>query len=142
MKHLSLAILLLSLSACSSKPVADAPVKVDESPQINQAVKVDESKPLTDGIAAPMVEPVQTEETVDVTLRKASPHLDEINNEEKSDDLPEKTESNVVAKSNGIDPEKALTYLKNGNKRFLKGSLRADGQSKKDIKRLSQIEKP
>ena len=42
----------------------------------------------------------------------------------------------------GVAPEKALLWLKNGNSRFLKNIVRKDGQSKKDIQRLSQGQKP
>lgn len=42
----------------------------------------------------------------------------------------------------GTAPEKALSWLKNGNTRFLKGYLRKDGQSKSDIERLSSGQQP
>ncbi|MBX3041907.1 MAG: hypothetical protein KF789_14470, partial [Bdellovibrionaceae bacterium] len=41
-----------------------------------------------------------------------------------------------------IKGDQALLWLKNGNKRFTKGLLRKDGQSKKDIKRLIASEQP
>lgn len=44
--------------------------------------------------------------------------------------------------SDGVDPEKSLGWLKNGNTRYRKGFLRKDGQSKKDIERLSTGQKP
>lgn len=40
-------------------------------------------------------------------------------------------------KAGAVSAEKALTWLKNGNRRFTRGHFRADGQSKKDIKRLA-----
>lgn len=42
----------------------------------------------------------------------------------------------------GTDPETALRWLKNGNRRFIKGFLRNDGATFKDIKRLSAGQKP
>lgn len=45
-------------------------------------------------------------------------------------------------KIQGTDPEKAFDWLKNGNTRFVKQSLRKDGQGPKDIKRLSEGQKP
>lgn len=42
----------------------------------------------------------------------------------------------------GVDPEKALGWLKNGNRRFVSGRLRKDGQSATDIRRLSKGQKP
>lgn len=46
------------------------------------------------------------------------------------------------ALSGGIEPTTALRWLKNGNTRFVKGTLRKDGQSKKDVSRLSKGQKP
>jgi hypothetical protein len=151
MKNLGLVILLLSLSACSSwfevktnhseKPAADASAKMDEAPDL-QKTPIEDTKPLTDNIASPMVEPIQNE-TVDVTQNKPS-YIDEKYSPEEnsSDALPEKSEATYKGKSNGVPPEKALGWLQNGNKRFLKGALRSDGQSKKDVKRLAKKEKP
>lgn len=45
-------------------------------------------------------------------------------------------------KSNGVDPDQAQKWLINGNARFVKGSVRKDGQSKKDIARLATGQKP
>lgn len=42
----------------------------------------------------------------------------------------------------GVEPSKALGWLKNGNTRFIKGRLRNDGQSKADILRLAKGQKP
>lgn len=166
MKHLGLVILLVSLSACSvfsrhedkradkkdktiEAPLADPDkhsdnYSMDERVQAENPEKpIDESKPLVDNIAAPTAEPIQDE--VDVTLQKKS-YLDQKYHEPKTDTLPaaatERTETTYSGKSSGVDPDKALGWLKNGNKRFLKGALRADGQSKKDIKRLAKSEKP
>lgn len=52
---------------------------------------------------------------------------------------PEKDKSK---KMEGIDPQTALTWLKHGNTRFVKGYVRKDGQSKKDILRVSEKQKP
>lgn len=60
-----------------------------------------------------------------------------------------KPNSEVAAKTlppllppKAVDPEKALGWLKNGNLRFVSGKLRKDGQSPKDIQRLSRGQKP
>jgi carbonic anhydrase len=42
----------------------------------------------------------------------------------------------------GTDPDKALLWLKNGNIRFRKGSLRKDGQAAADREKLSTGQKP
>lgn len=41
-----------------------------------------------------------------------------------------------------VPADKALSWLKNGNRRFVKGFLRADGQKKSDIQRLSKGQQP
>ncbi|MBX2989376.1 MAG: hypothetical protein KF802_15925 [Bdellovibrionaceae bacterium] len=41
-----------------------------------------------------------------------------------------------------VDPEQSLKWLKNGNRRFLKGFLRKDGQSHRDVARLSTGQQP
>lgn len=47
-----------------------------------------------------------------------------------------------ATKSDSVEADVALGWLKNGNTRFKKGTLRKDGQSKKDIERLAQGQKP
>lgn len=42
----------------------------------------------------------------------------------------------------GVDPDQAQKWLINGNARFVKHSLRNDGQSQKDILRLSKSQHP
>lgn len=42
----------------------------------------------------------------------------------------------------GVAPEQAMKWLKNGNKRFLKGFFRKDGATKADVERLSKGQKP
>lgn len=44
--------------------------------------------------------------------------------------------------SPGVPAEQSLTWLKNGNSRYLHSKLRSDGQSKKDVERLSHGQKP
>lgn len=157
MKFVFLGILLVALSACSvferraeknDKTIEPA---LSPQPQPQQSAAVDETIPLTDGIASPVAEtsisevPPAENNTLDVTLTKKS-YLDQKYHEPKTDIIPaeaeaERTETTFTAKP-GVDAEKALGWLKNGNKRFLKGALRADGQSKKDILRLASSEAP
>lgn len=47
-----------------------------------------------------------------------------------------------VTAAAGVAADKALSWLKNGNTRFVKGSVRRDGQSAKDRKRVSQKQSP
>lgn len=127
-------------------PTADVEAQTEDAPKITppQDTMVDESKPLTDNIASPVVEPVSESETVDVTLTKKS-YIDEKYqnpNAGAAEAATVEESATYSGKSDGVDPDKALKWLKNGNKRFTSGSLRADGQSKKDIRRLSKSEKP
>lgn len=67
----------------------------------------------------------------------------------KTDPGPQTTESTAERKAvkhqqapTGTAPEVALRWLRNGNIRFVKGTLRKDGQSKKDIARVARKQKP
>jgi carbonic anhydrase len=51
-------------------------------------------------------------------------------------------ETETSKKLDGVDPETALLWLKHGNTRFVKGYLRKDGQTKKDILRVSEKQRP
>lgn len=42
----------------------------------------------------------------------------------------------------GVDPDKALTWLKNGNKRFTSGAWRKDGRGTKEREKLSSGQHP
>ncbi len=57
------------------------------------------------------------------------------------------TAPNIFAKDaattiSGVSADQALEILKDGNKRFLSGEVRKDGQSKSDIQRLSTGQSP
>lgn len=54
----------------------------------------------------------------------------------------EKPSSSHSGEASGVPAEKALGWLKNGNKRFISGRLRKDGQSAKDIQKLSKGQHP
>ena len=53
---------------------------------------------------------------------------------------PKAADSHVTP--SGVPPEQALTWLKHGNRRFVKGFFRNDGATKKDIQRLASGQKP
>ncbi len=158
MKHLGLIVLILSLSACSTfterrnksdtQDTSDSTLgghsiylRPSSEPQKTPHKAGDEV--LTDNIASPMVEaPVEEPEVIDVTLQRAS-HIDQQLQESTAQVVPPyKEESEDVVNKKVVDAETALKWLKNGNKRFLKPALRADGQSKKDIQRLVNSENP
>lgn len=61
-------------------------------------------------------------------------------------DIPEKTIATPSKATHGIfvgvEPDVSLRYLRNGNIRYRKSYLRKDGQSAKDIARVSKGQKP
>ena len=68
-------------------------------------------------------------------------------NETTENSAPPETAEKVAPHENakkvqGVDPTQALKWLQNGNKRFVKGYLRKDGESKKDILALSKGQSP
>lgn len=125
----------ISLAACSTSPKEDPsstqandakPTLVEmvasTSPQLSQpptptaAEKIDHAK--VEAKLAPVKEAVEK-------VKQEVEHKKEIHHT-----------------AAGIEPEKALKWLKNGNLRFTKGNLRNDGQSKKDIEKLVVGQKP
>ncbi len=62
---------------------------------------------------------------------------------EKHETAPKtKKASSHHAKTDAVDAEKALGWLKNGNRRFTKGFLRADGLKSSDRQRLTKGQHP
>jgi carbonic anhydrase len=166
MKYLVFILCALVLNACSlsrynpqpqaEEPAADTP-KVelkDERPTLTPPI---EAK--TGDIHSEEIKPANPDDastnTEDVTQGQFS-YIDQKYGDKKDDQtkvVPEKdttgddlavqlTDTKAKKKLDGVSPEKALMYLEHGNTRFLKGHLRKDGQSKKDIKRLAKAEKP
>lgn len=139
---LSSTALILTLS-CATKP---APQRNADSP-----IKIVEAAPLksTDLNQVPSSANVQAaHEEVEKQLSKLSKKT-----EDQSSDEPTIVMKPAAAEASnshsahhgevsGVDPEKALSWLKNGNMRFFKNRLRKDGQSAADIKRLSSGQKP
>lgn len=106
----------------SSGPVADLPPKTEVEK------KVDEVKEKAKEAVAAV--------TVAATPAPASSPTAEVKQETKH-------EAKVAhAPVKGVEPEKALGWLKNGNTRYLKNKLRGDGQSIKDRERLYAGQKP
>lgn len=54
--------------------------------------------------------------------------------------VPHQTGHHLIP--SGTDPETALRWLKNGNRRFVKAFFRNDGASRKDVQRLASGQKP
>jgi carbonic anhydrase len=90
-----------------------------------------------EGEDSPAVETVQHSETK--SLQTKDPAQAEVT---KASIETHEAPAQIAAATNGIPAEKALGWLKNGNIRYLKGNLRKDGQSKKDIARLAGAQNP
>ena len=110
-----------------SKPLSNAP------PSENQGLA---STPAATEAAAPAPASVETaaptaHQDLSVKLKPA----------EKKEDHNH-GHNNHHAPPAGVSPEKALGWLKNGNARFVRQTLRKDGQSPKDISRLASDQQP
>lgn len=57
---------------------------------------------------------------------------------------PEKATEKIpeAAKDDSVPAEKSLSWLQNGNKRYVKKSLRADGKARTDRERLAKTQRP
>jgi carbonic anhydrase len=138
----------LSLSPKRNDPSAERPPKAEAAPAA--PVKIVEAQPLKTADLSqvpPSANVKAAHDEVEKQLSKAD--------EKKDDDMSvtlkplpgaahvkspaEKAADHEVE---GVAPEVALGWLKNGNKRFLTHHLRADGQSLKDVKRLASGQKP
>ncbi|MBX2989440.1 MAG: hypothetical protein KF802_16245 [Bdellovibrionaceae bacterium] len=144
MMHRLLVLLAIAgmFAACSSKPKESAPAPTAEEEQQTEAAKALEAK-----LAGVQNRPSDPSEMT-ITLRKDGEAAAATDHESAATAAtePKATESLAAARTNpmpvhhkvgAVPAEKALGWLKNGNRRFVKGSLRKDGQSKKDIQRLA-----
>lgn len=119
-----LLISALGLTACSMKSVrSEAKENKPEAPK-ETAVATSQAKPAP----APSKKSEPAKEVAHASAPVAA--------------APAPTTAAHVETTKGVEPEKALGWLKNGNTRYIKSSLRKDGQSKKDIERLSKGQAP
>lgn len=127
MRNLFLALLVVPLISCSLfqlKDEAESKAPVDNVEGISQEGQVS-----------------VTTELVDVKLHS----LDIATANPESEIAPSQQPQGLIEPTKsltGPSPEVGLRYLRNGNIRFVKGHLRNDGQSKKDIQRVAKQEKP
>ncbi len=148
-KSTLLGLLSITLIQCSSSAKKTEPTK--PTPLTAPAV-VEPAKP-----AAPATPPAEEKketsskelDDLKVSLKKAEAIVknetpDASKSEPGAVELKESEKVNVktVTEKKGVPAEKALSWLKNGNSRFLKGYFRKDGASKKDIARLSTGQSP
>lgn len=137
-------LVMLSLSftvgvSCSSKQKVQEEKSVKASESVGEGQKIIEpqSAPSVEASVPPVqskIEPVQLEST-----QKAMESL-------AHGTKPNEVDVHLVAPTHqhaqGVDAEKSMGWLKNGNARYTKGRLRADGQSTKDRSRLLSGQKP
>lgn len=91
-----------------------------------------------DAISTEAIHPYKRESVGSVVL---------MSKEEAAKTAPTPAAAATVAVTNftippGIPAEKALSWLKNGNTRFVKGTVRRDGQSARDRKRIANKQTP
>lgn len=139
--------LLVSLSACSSKPKQEEKktTAAATTPAPTPAPAAGEIKP-ADGVPSStdmVVEMKKVEEAKTVPAIEIGKAAVPATPPAPAHDTHAAPAPNHSAHATeGVAPEKALGWLKNGNTRFKKGFLRKDGQSKKDIERLSKGQAP
>lgn len=135
------AFICLSALSCTTTPAPQRAVVHEAAP-----IQIIEAAPLKQSDSIP----VTTSANVKAAHEEVEKQLAKIQNQNSSDGPAD--EPTVVLKpapaaevqdiNLGIEPTKALGWLKNGNIRFLKQRLRSDGQSPADIRRLARRQKP
>lgn len=133
---------LLTLSAVVLCACSSSETKTDQTqPAVEtKAEAKNESK------AAEKVEPTMSTEQMKVEIKKNEQTSPAVAEMAPPTTVPAVTHSahehKELPKLTGPAPAKAYGWLKNGNTRYLKGFLRKDGQSKKDIQRLVAGQNP
>ena len=128
--YLTTLFLAITIGGCSSEPTGN-----QEAPQKTEAVsKATEGAPPATEQAAVTPTPSPENPTVDVEKPEKTIPPQTVTAERPAEKHHEET--------TGVAPEQAQKWLVNGNVRFTKNRLRKDGQSKKDIQRLSNGQKP
>ncbi|HPI40040.1 MAG TPA: carbonic anhydrase [Pseudobdellovibrionaceae bacterium] len=140
MKNVLILFALLTIEvSCSSKSKV-APEKSVQPVVAAEAV----SSPVSNPVAVPItqaISPVQ-EKIEPVNLEPTHQAMESLSHGTKSSDIELHLVDKGHGHSEGVAAEKSLGWLKNGNTRFVKGRLRADGQSPKDRTRLVSGQKP
>lgn len=123
--------LLLLTMACSSKrtleqsePAATPPPAPEASPSAAPAPE-----------AAAKAEPAKPAEDMQIVLKKDGKPVGTVAD---ASSAPAEQAPPQPKEIPGIPAEKALSWLKNGNIRFVKHRLRNDGQGRKDVSRLAK----
>jgi carbonic anhydrase len=124
---LSIALSSLLFSACAVKTAQRTQAEAPPTPAATAAPEAPSPSP---AVAAAPEPKSAAEEVTPQAPAEALPHKKDI------------TASAHVGHADGIEPSKALGWLKNGNTRYLQQKLRKDGQSPKDVSRLAKGQHP
>jgi carbonic anhydrase len=147
-----LALTLLSSCQIKSKraesektPAAEqsTPVETEESKAADaeQAAETEKPHKMAPEMTINLKKDTRTAKQKDADEKEVAQNEAELSKVEQKQASAKETE-NHQRKAGPVAWDKALGWLKNGNTRFVKGNLRKDGQSKKDIKRLSKSQQP
>ncbi|MGZ3722752.1 MAG: carbonic anhydrase [Bdellovibrionales bacterium] len=133
-KNILSLFLMTMLTACATKPkTADAPL-------------VDPNVPAATAPAAAATEHIAI--AAETPAEKNAVLSDKSNKKHvvESPSAPAETKAEPAKathkKDKSVDPKQALLWLEHGNNRFVKGHIRKDGQSRKDIARLASFQHP
>ena len=132
--QIAFVVFLLHLFSCSSLNRS-----TEKTAAANQEpIKIVEAKPLK---AADLTQ-VTTSANVKAAHDEVEKQLAKMQAPHQSTEAAQAAKAPVPVEVTGVEPDQAIKWLKNGNKRFLTHHLRSDGQSMKDVKRLSVGQKP
>lgn len=112
-----------------SKPLSNAPASENQSLATDEATKSPEVPTATTPAATTEA---HQQQDLSVQLKSAHDHSSH----------PAKSSHNHHAAPSSVSAEKAKGWLKNGNARFIRQTLRKDGQGPKDISRLTSGQQP
>ena len=136
---------LFLLSSCASKPTQERtqpPVQSTPAPIEVSNISITPTVSKMPGNAAPHLAPTNTvgeKEASEIKIELRPKDEKTASNQAIAadpaiDNLAQKVNDKAnISKPTGVEPEQALKWLKNGNTRFLKGYLRKDGVSKKEL---------
>ncbi len=147
-QHTLILPMLLSLSACSYFQRKENTVAPTTAPAESAPAQVQAPTPVPAPDTVPTTAPAaSTEKPAEKASEKSEAKPTETSaaptETQKSEVATKPTqEAHHHAETAGVPADKALSWLKNGNNRYLTNKLRTDGQSAKDRQRLSTGQHP
>jgi carbonic anhydrase len=144
MKLQCLLPLMLTLAACAAKPKAENKPMTEIPPAQVPAASAPAAAATDhiDSVAQSSAEKNLSREygVFDYTPLPAKPA--DAAPAPKAEEETAKVTLVPVKKTKGFDAKVSLSWLEHGNKRFVKGNLRKDGQTRKDIARVASVQNP